>query len=154
MKRLPLNVANFLHKQNFIIVSTLDRRGSLHNSCKGIVKINRNGEIHLLDLYRGGTFNNLKHNPNISITAVDEHKFEGYSLKGKAKIIKIEEIKSHLLKAWEEKIAGRITHRIIKNIHGETGHPRHPEALLPKPKYLITMKVSEIINLTPRVYNA
>lgn len=143
------DIIRFFHKQHFVIVTTIDKRGSLHSSCKGIVKINRNGELHLLDLYRGRTFKNLKDNPNINITAVDEHKFEGYSLKGKAKIIKIDEIKSPVLKAWEEKIASRITHRIIKNIRGEIGHPKHPEALLPKPKYLIAVKVKEITNLTP-----
>lgn len=151
MKRLTADVAQFFNKQNFVIVSTTDRKGSLHSACKGIVKIYKKGEIHLLDLYKGRTFENLRYNPNISVTAADEHKFEGYTLKGKAKIIEIEEIKSHVLKAWEKKMANRITQRIVKNIRGEIGHPRHPEALFPKPKYLIAMKIDEIIDLTPHL---
>jgi len=143
------DIIRFLEKQNFVIVTTIDKRGRLHNSCKGIVKIGRNGQIHLLDLYEGRTQENLRRNSNISITAVDEHKFEGYSLKGRARIMEIDEIKSRHIRTWEKKISDRITHRIIKNIHGEKGHSRHPEALLPKPKYLISMKVEEIIDLTP-----
>ena len=32
---------------------------------------------------------------------------------------------------------------------GEKGHPEHPEALLPKPEYLIAMQVEDIIDLRP-----
>ena len=56
---------------------------------------------------------------------------------------------SRHLKAWEKRITSRITRRLIKNIRGEKGHPHHPEALLPKPAYLIIMDVEEIVDLTP-----
>lgn len=149
MKRLSDEIIQFFHNQSFVIVSTLDKDGSLHSSCKGIVKINQNGLIYLLDLYRARTYDNLKRNPRISITAVDEHKFKGYCLKGKAKIIKTEELKPKIIKAWEDRITSRITQRVLKNMRGEKGYPQHPEALLPKPQYLIEMRVKDIIDLTP-----
>ena len=149
MKRLSEGIVHFFQDQGFAIVSTADRDGSLHNSCKGIVKMSRSGSIYLLDLYKGRTFENLKHNPHISITAVDEHKFVGYCLKGKAKIIAGNKLQSQITKAWEDKIVGRISNRVIKNIQGQKGHSRHPEALLPKPEYLIVMGVEEVIDLTP-----
>lgn len=148
-KRLSKEIINFLHNQNFVVVSTINRNGSLHNSCKGIVKIERQGQVYLLDLYRGRTHDNLKQNPNISITAVDEHKFTGYSLNGKIKELLEERITPQIITAWEEKIIGRITRRVLKNMRGEKGHPSHPELLLPKPEYLIVMDVEEIIDLTP-----
>lgn len=147
---LTEDVVHFLQHQRFVIVSTIDRDGSVHTSCKGIVKINPKGRVYLLDLYKGKTYENLKQNPNINITAVDEHRFRGYSLKGKAKIIKRNKLKSRIKKTWEEKITSRITHRIIRNIRGEKGHPRHPEALLPRPEYMILVEVKEVIDLTPR----
>lgn len=149
MKRLTDGVIQFFHNQGFVIVSTLDADGSPHSACKGIVKINRTGRIYLLDLYRGRTYENLKRNPSISITAVDEHKFVGYCLKGKAKVIPEVNFRSEVIMTWEDRITSRITRRVLKNIREEKGHPRHPEALLPRPQYLIIMDVEEIIDLTP-----
>lgn len=149
MKRLSGRIIQFFQSQGFVIVSTVDKNGTPHNSCKGIVRINHNGLFYLLDLYRGKTYKNLRQNPRISITAVDEHRFVGYCLKGKAKIISGKNLKPEIIKAWEQRIAGRITRRIIKNVKGEKGHSRHPEAQLPKPEYLIVMDVKEIIDLTP-----
>lgn len=122
----------------------------MHNACKGIVNIYKDGKVYLLDLYSGRTYENLRRNSNISITAVDEHRFKGYCLKGKAKIIQSDKIKSQIIKAWEEKIASRLTQRLLKNIHEGKGHPRHPEVLLPKPEYMIIMEVKEIIDLAPQ----
>jgi len=149
MKRLTDKIIQFFYNQSFVIVSTLDKDGSLHSSCKGIVKINRAGSIYLLDLYRARTYDNLKRNPRISITAVDEHRFRGYCLKGKAKIINIDKLKPQIIKAWEDRITSRITQRVLKNMLEERGHPKHPEALLPKPQYLIVMQVQDIVDLTP-----
>lgn len=149
MKEIPNEVISFMNKQNFVIVSTIDMDGTPHNSCKGIIKIDQGGRIYLLDLYTGITYNNLKRNPFISITAVDEHRFIGYCLKGAAKSLSQEEVDSNVVELWKNKIIGRVTHRIIKKIHGEKGHPKHPEILLPHPKYMIAMDVEEIIDLTP-----
>jgi len=149
MAKLTDNIIYFFKRQHFVIASTIDKNKRLHSSCKGIVEINKSGKIYLFDLYRGTTFNNLKINPSISITAVDEHKFKGYCLKGKAEIIKKSELKGHLVKSWEDKIASRVTKRLIKNIQGEKGHQKHPEILMPSPEYMIIMKVERIVDLIP-----
>lgn len=144
------SIAQFFHNQHFTVVSTIDKTGYPHNSCKGIVDIDKNGKIYLLDLYMGKTYENLKGNPHISITAVDEHKFIGYSLKGKAKVIPRNKVNRRALKLWENKIISRISHRLLKNMQGEKSHKTHPEALLPKPAYLIEVDIDEIIDLIPR----
>jgi predicted pyridoxine 5'-phosphate oxidase superfamily flavin-nucleotide-binding protein len=150
MKALTDEIVRFFQKQHFVIISTVDSNGIPHNSCKGIVKINKGGRIYLLDLYRWRTYANLKHNRHISITGVDEHKFKGWCLKGKAKIIGEKRLKPDIIKAWEARIANRITQRLLKNIKTEEkGHSRHPESQLPKPEYMIVMEIEEIVNLIP-----
>lgn len=149
MKKLSADIIRFLENQGFVIVSTIDGNGSVHNSCKGIVKINQKGEIYLLDLYLGRTYKNLRANPHISITAVDEYKFMGYCLKGKAKEMTEAKLTPQIIRAWDERITNRLTRRLLKNIHEEKGHPRHPEILLPKPEYLIVMEVEDVIDLNP-----
>ena len=149
MTGLPAEIVKFLHNQHFIVVSTIGDDGLPHNACKGLVDIDSDGTIYLLDLYKGKTHDNLERNPAISICGVDEHRFKGYCLKGKAKLIREEQLKSELVKAWEKKLAARITHRLIKNLKGEPGHTSHPEAQLPEPKYLIAITVGEIVDLAP-----
>ncbi len=148
MGKIPDDIVKFLHAQHFTVVSTIGKDGLPHNSCKGIVNI-EGDTVYLLDLYKGQTHENLEKNPAISVSVVDEHRFKGYCLKGTAKLITEDLLKPHIIKSWEEKITARITHRLIKNLKGEHGHESHPEAQLPKPKYLIAMKVAEIVDLTP-----
>ncbi|MDP2940679.1 MAG: pyridoxamine 5'-phosphate oxidase family protein [Candidatus Omnitrophota bacterium] len=150
MKKLTEAAVNFFRSQGFVVVSTVDKGGSVHNSCKGIVKISRFGKAYLFDLYRRDTYRNLKRNPRISITAVNEHKFTGYCLKGKAGILAKGKLSPALASAWDARIAGRVTQRLLRNVRDEKGHPRHPEILLPEPEYLIEMEIEEVVDLTPR----
>lgn len=149
MKRLSDEIIRFFKSQSFVIVTTSDRDGTPHSACKGIVEINEEGLVYLLDLYRGRTLQNLQHNRRIAVTAVDEHKFKGFCLKGKGSIARAEELAPGIMHAWEEKITSRITQRVLKNLHEGKGHPRHPEALLPKPAYMIVMETEEAVDLTP-----
>ena len=141
----------FFRQQNFTIVSTIGKDGQVHNSCKGIVKISEDGLVYLLDLYKADTFLNLQQNHNISVTAVDEHKFKGYCLKGTARIEEADKFSPDLIKEWEQRISGRITQRVLKNIKEEKGHLRHPESQFPKPAYLIVMEVNVVVDLTPHI---
>ena len=147
---LPEKIVKFFWRQHFTLVSTIDQSGLPHNSCKGLVEINSKGRVYLLDLYKERTFRNLKLNPKISVTGVDEHRFMGYCLKGTAKIKPRNKLSSRILKAWDKRIAGRITQRLLKEMRGEKGHRLNPEVFLPKPAYLIEVTVEEIIDLTPR----
>jgi uncharacterized pyridoxamine 5'-phosphate oxidase family protein len=143
-------IVNFLEKQGFVIVSTLDFQGKIHCSAKGIVSIERKGKVYLIDLYRTHTFSNLKRNPTVSITAVDEHRFTGYTLKGKADIVEREKIEGHIIKKWEERVIQRISKRVIRNIKEERKFSAHPESRFPRPQYLIVVNIEEIVDLAPR----
>lgn len=143
------DVIQFFHNQRYTVISTIDKKGYPHNSCKGIVQIDESGKAYLLDLYMAKTYENLNANPHISITAVDEHKFKGYCLKGKARIVQRSKVSKSILRLWENKITSRISHRLLKNINGEKGHETHPEAFLPMPAYLIVVDIDEIVDLIP-----
>jgi predicted pyridoxine 5'-phosphate oxidase superfamily flavin-nucleotide-binding protein len=149
MKDLSDRIVRFFGKQGCVIISTVDDNGYPHNSCKGIVKIKKEGIIYLLDLYTNRTYKNLQNNTNISITAVDEHSFKGYSLKGKARIAKKEEMTEAIKQAWSTKINSRITKRLMKNVQGSKGHKKYPELMLPEPKHLVVVEIEEIVDLTP-----
>lgn len=149
MKKLNDEIVHFLQNQGCLIVSTIGRDGYPHNSCKGVVEITHTGKVYLLDVYKAKTYENLRSNPLISVTAIDEHRFIGYCLKGRATILTEDNMTPRLFKAWEERITSRLTRRLLRNLREEKGHPRHPEALLPNPEYVIEMDVEEIVDLTP-----
>jgi len=80
MQSLSEGIIRFLHKESFVIVSTVGKDGTPHTACKGVVDVDQNGKVYLLDLYKKNTYKNLKLNNHIAITAVNEHKFEGYNI--------------------------------------------------------------------------
>ncbi|MBU2103235.1 MAG: pyridoxamine 5'-phosphate oxidase family protein [Candidatus Omnitrophota bacterium] len=148
--KLSKDIIHFFEKQGFVIVSTLDEScGSIHCSAKGIGSITPAGKIYLIDLYRSKTFRNLQANSTVSLTAVDEHHFIGYTLKGKARIIEREKIKNYIIKQWEERVTARISRRLIKNVRGDKRFARHPEARFPAPQYLIVVEVTAVVDLAP-----
>ncbi|MGA2774872.1 MAG: pyridoxamine 5'-phosphate oxidase family protein [Candidatus Omnitrophota bacterium] len=147
--KLSEEIMHFFQNQGFVVIATIDKNGYPHISCKGIVDIKNNGRVYLLDVYCARTYENLLHNHYVSISAINEHKFTGYCLKGKGRIMPPEELRPEIIKAWEDRITSRLTQRLLKNIRDEKGHSRHPEAMLPKPEYLLEVEVEEAVNLTP-----
>lgn len=85
MIRISDKVIGFFEKQGFVIAATIDERGRPHIACKGLVEINEKGEVFLMDLYRGDTCRNLRRNNHLSASAVNEHLYQGYCLKGKGR---------------------------------------------------------------------
>jgi len=142
-------IIRFFQDQGFVLIATIDDKGYPHVSCKGIVDISPDGKVYLMDVFRKKTHDNLLRNGKVSISAVNEHNFVGYCLKGKGSILPEEELKPEIIRAWEDRITGRLAQRLLKNIREEKSHNRHPEALLPKPEYLLVVDVEEIVNLAP-----
>jgi len=141
---------HFMNQQGFVIVSTMDDKGRIHCSAKGIVGIEKSGKVYIIDLYLHHTYKNLKKNPVVSITAVNEHQFKGYTLQGKAKIVSREEIEDAIFKKWEKKVISRISKRIVKGVQSETKSKAPFEAHLPhQPQYLIEVNVENVIDLSP-----
>ncbi|MFH1092607.1 MAG: pyridoxamine 5'-phosphate oxidase family protein [Candidatus Omnitrophota bacterium] len=148
-KKLSQTIVSILKKQGFVIVSSLDKDNRIHSSAKGVVGINESGRVFLIDLYQACTYNNLKKNPTVTVTFFDEHKFEGYALQGKAKIVKKEQIAESVMAEWEDKVVQRISKRMIRNLQTGNSSSHHPEADFPHPKYLIEIDIEKIIDLAP-----
>ncbi|MBF0533305.1 MAG: pyridoxamine 5'-phosphate oxidase family protein [Candidatus Omnitrophica bacterium] len=148
--KIPSDVVHFFNQQAFVIVATLDENKHIHCSAKGIVDIESNGVVRLVDLYMNRTYRNITRQPTISLTAVDEHRFQGYTLQGTAKIVPVDKIPASLAESWETRIIGRISKRVIKSVQTGMKSKYHYEMDLPRhPKYLIEIAVVNIIDLSP-----
>ena len=153
MKPIPEPIISFLLAQGFVIVSSIDKNGFPHTSCKGIIQVDPKGEIYLVDVYHGTTRENIIHNPRVSVSLIDEHKFSGYCLKGQARMLENAQISQEFLKTWEDNLTGRLTKRLLKNLSQDKGQKHHPEAHLPHPQHLIVVEVEEIVSLAPEHLN-
>lgn len=148
MKELTQQTVNFFERQSFVMVSTFDSDHRIHSAAKGIVSIESKGIINLIDVFKGITCANIKKNGVISISAIDEHAYIGYTLQGEARIVEGRKIPNPILLLWEEKVTKRITQRFIKNVQADRKSIHYHEANFPTPQCLIIMKVEEIIDLS------
>ncbi|MFH1459012.1 MAG: pyridoxamine 5'-phosphate oxidase family protein [Candidatus Omnitrophota bacterium] len=139
----------FFKKQNDVIVCSLTSNSEIHCSVKNIIHIDAQGAIYLVDLYQIRTFANLKENPTVSITAIDEHLFIGYTIQGQAEIIEKNNIPDEILDKWEEKVTQKISKRFVHNLQNAKQAMHHPESAFPQPKCIIKINVDNIIDLTP-----
>jgi hypothetical protein len=147
---IPEDVIKFFEKQGHVIVSTIDPRKRIHCSVKGMVRIGPKGQLLLIDLYLYRTFQNLKKNSTISITALNERLFKGYTLQGQARIIPRAEISQEIYEEWERHVIRRISKRVANSVKSGSRSKQHFEADLPvEPKYLIEVKVVKIVDLAP-----
>jgi len=147
---IPHETKHLLDKHHFAILSTQDTKNIIHTSAKGVIEVNPNGKIFVLDLYKGKTYRNLKRNPNVTLTVIDEHRYKGYSIEGKAKIIKEDSVPKKTLDIWHERLANRIAKRVIRHVKEEEHSGKGiPEARFPFPKYVIEIFVNRVIDLAP-----
>jgi general stress protein 26 len=150
INKLSNQVMSLMNKQGFVMVCSLDAQGKIHCSAKGIAGIEKT-KVFLIDLYKARTYDNLCKNPTVTISFVDEHRFAGYALQGKAKIVERGNIKKSIIAEWEEKVLQRISHRVVHNLKQGKPGAHHPEAVFPHPKYLIEIDIEKIIDLAPSV---
>lgn len=142
-------IMRFFDKQHIVLVSTLNAEGKIHCAVKGLAVVKEDGRLFIVDLYFHNTFKNLENNPCMSITAIDEHAFAGYTLQGTGAIIPREQVQADILQACEKRTTRRISERIIAGLSKGLRSKQHHEAELPNLKYVIEMTVDTIIDLAP-----
>ena len=151
MAFIPQDVKHLLEKHHVTVVASRDGKNAIHTSAKGILAVDPRGKIFVLDIYKGRTYRNIKRNPHVTLTTIDERAFKGYSVKGRAKIINEGAVPKNRLEIWHAKLATRIARRLIRHVKGESpGHEGIPEARFPFPKYIIEVSAERITDLAPQ----
>ncbi|MFC1771005.1 pyridoxamine 5'-phosphate oxidase family protein [Candidatus Margulisiibacteriota bacterium] len=147
-------IEDFLKHRSLANVATSDKTGKPNLSLKGIIDFDcENGILFFFDLYCKQTRKNLQENPQIAVTLVDYENFAGFQFKGKAEIIDSgQELEKyvfnwHLIKhnQFKERLSWHFS-KILKN--------KPSEFDLPKPKYLVKIKVEEILDLAQYIKHA
>ena len=110
-----------LSRLQFLHVATSSKEGQPNAAPKLILKID-DETIYLVDCTIGKTWENLKKNPKVSLSFVDEESLKGYQINGEATVLEGREITSELRAILEEKEVALTVKRIVSGIHERKKH--------------------------------
>jgi len=110
-----------LNKIQFIDVATANADGHPNAAPKLILKT-PDEFIYLVDCTIGKTWENLKRDPRVSLSFVDQESLKGYQIRGIAKIIEGEGVCQQLVDDLQEKEMALTVTRLISGIRGKKRH--------------------------------
>jgi predicted pyridoxine 5'-phosphate oxidase superfamily flavin-nucleotide-binding protein len=138
-------VSELLKIREFVSVATCDLDGRPNAAPKFVLKL-ENNFIYLVDYSIGRTSQNLKINPRISISFMDNDALMGYQLNGSVEIINRGEEYDILVKDLSQKELDLSTRRIIEGVTQGKPHERF-ELSLSEKFIIFKVKVEEIVDI-------
>lgn len=146
-KLFTKEILDFLRSQVFLFIGTSDKRGRPHTSAKPLLKIEDN-YIYLVDFVIGRTYKNIKRNPKISLSAIDEDKVIGYQLYGIAQVIDKGDEFHRLSREMSSKQVKLATERVIQGVRKST-RSLVDELISLETVSILKIKIKEVSRITP-----
>ncbi len=134
----------FLNSESaFITVATSNNAGEPNAAPKIIFKCAR-GSVFLVDVPRGQTWLNLKENPKLAVSVIDEEKLTAYHLKGSVTILDDDVSRDKYFKEIDKTLNRMIVNRIVEGEHRGRGFGNFI-ARVPKDFIVFKVKILEIV---------
>ncbi|MFB3919302.1 hypothetical protein BU251_01445 [Candidatus Velamenicoccus archaeovorus] len=136
----------FLSRGKFVNVATCNEERMPNVAPKLIAKVDNN-LVYLVDYVMGSTYANLKTNPRVSLSFVDERTLTGYQLNGAVIVIASGEEFDRLSEEFQQIKTNFTVERILFNVR--TGGKASPVDLtLPEKFVILKVKVFEIVEIS------
>lgn len=146
---MPLQKINKLLKnREFISVATCDLSGKPNAAPKLLLKL-ENNFIYLVDYTIGMTWQNLKVNPRVSLSAIDTDTLVGYQINGTVGIIAEGGEYDKILNEVTEREISLSTKRIIEGVSSGRKHNNFELGLSGR-FVIFKVKIEEIVEIGPR----
>ncbi len=145
---LSTKIAQFLKNREFISVATCDFKGRPNAAPKFLLKLEDNF-IYLVDYTISRTWENLKVNPQASLSFIDPDTLVGYQINGSVKIIDKGPEYDKILIELREREIDLSTKRIVEGIYRGKGHESF-EVTLPERFVVFKIKVEEVVEIGHR----
>jgi len=139
---------NLLGTHEFVSVATCDLNGRPNAAPKFFLKTD-NKFIYLVDYIIGRTYQNIKLNPNISVSFVDHKTLTGYQINGSVQIIDTGELYEKLCEEMRARAIRLTTQHIIEHIRGKEKYDDF-EVSLSDRFVIFKVKMEEVVKIGPR----
>ncbi len=147
--KIPEGLAVLLQKADFISVGTSDENGQPSVASKFLLKVEGNN-IYLVDLIKGKTWRNLRYNPLISLSVMDEDNLRGYQINGTVLALDSGNDFDTLMLEFADKQVSFATNKIISGVQQAKPHADSVFASN-KAKVFYKVSVSETLEIGPLV---
>lgn len=136
----------FLSMGRYVNVATCNLQHMPNVAPKLIAKAEKN-VVYLIDYVVGTTCANLKENPRVSISFIDEKTLTGYQLNGSVNLLEEGEEFDALAREFQHIKTNLTVERILFNVRsGVKTSP--PELALPERFVIIEVKIFEIVEIS------
>ena len=137
-----------LKTREFVAVATADKGGKPNSAPKFVLKVDGR-TIYFIDYSIGKTFENIKVNPEVSLSSININSLVGYRLNGKVEIIEKGKIYDECLKELREKEIELSVERIVKGV--KDGKPHEEFELEISERFLVyVVKIEEGCEISHR----
>ncbi len=136
----------FLSKGKFVNVATCNNERMPNVSPKLVAKFEKN-MLYLVDYVMGSTYVNIKENPRVSLSFVDESTLTGYQLNGTSTVLESGPEYAALVEEFHQIQTDFTVQRILYNVR--SGGKSNPAALpMPDRFAILKVRVIEIVEIT------
>lgn len=136
-----------LKTREFVAVASAEKGGKPNSAPKFLLKI-VGRIIYFIDYSIGKTAENLKTNPEVSLSFIDMDTLVGYRLNGKVEIVEKGMIYDDCLRELQEKTTNLTVERIIKGVHRGKSHKVF-ELAIPERFLVYKVKIEEGSEISP-----
>jgi len=137
-----------LKKRDLVTVATANQSGKPHCAPKLLLKIDH-VVMYFIDYSIGKTVENLRVNPEASLSFVDKASRFGYRLNGSVEIIDKGKIYDECLKELKEKEIELFVERVVKGVQNGKAH-KDFESEIPEYFLVYKIKIQEGCEISPR----
>ncbi len=135
----------FLAKGKFVNVATCSNERMPNVAPKLIAKTDKN-VIYLIDYVIGKTYSNLKDNPRVSLSFIDDRTLTGYQMNGSVDILESGEEFEKFIEEFQKIKTDFTVERILLNVR--TGEKAAPlDFSMPDKFAILKVKVIEIVEI-------
>lgn len=146
MTQITSKMLELLEKREFVSIATADRQGQ-PNSVPRFFFCAKGDSIYLIDHVVGKTVANIRENPLVSVSFMDQDALEGYRLNGTAKVLDQGKEYASLLKEWKNRVIKLSADRVIEAVR--TGKKRgHYEVEISDKLSILKIRVDDVIQIS------
>ncbi len=148
MPKITEKIQELLGKRKFVSVGTATRDGRPNSAPKLFLHAKRDS-LYLIDHVMGQTVVNIKENPLVSVSFMEQDALEAYRLNGTAKVIERGKSYDAMLREWDEKVVKLSADRVIEAVRTGKKH-EHFEVEISEKFAILKIKINDVVKIGRR----